>query len=63
MIQSKMEQEVKCPNCKKTIQQIIIKRPHLRHYNRKNNNGIRVAWFKHIKGIYKWVIKPNTRKE
>ena len=62
MIESKIELECKCPNCKKIIQQIIIKRPYLRHYNRKKK-GIRIAWFKAIKGIYKWRVKPNTRKE
>jgi len=62
MIKSKIESECKCPNCGVEIQEIRIRRPYLKHYNRKKK-GVRIAWFKSVKGIYEWRVKLNTRKE
>jgi len=52
-------EETKCPNCKKTIQKIKIRRPYIKRIEHKygNDNRIKTSEYKRIRGVYKWIVK------
>ena len=59
----KIEQEIECPSCGVTIQEIRIRKGTVRKTTEKNKDGRcrPTTRFKSVRGIYKWIVKAGTK--